>query len=86
MQTCRAFSPGLLQPWAQGTLDGRVADAVSLLTSVREQSIAMGRAHYETLCSLPPGEAQMLGGCLVEAHALAGRAPGARPRPPGAGQ
>ena len=56
------------------TLAGRVADAVSFLTQVREQSIAMGRAHYETLCSLPLGEAQMLSGCLMEALALAERA------------
>jgi tetratricopeptide (TPR) repeat protein len=56
------------------TLAGRVADAVSFLTPVREQSIAMGRAHYETLCSLSLGEAQMLSGCLVEAHTLAERA------------
>src|SRR5262249_49841357 len=49
-------------------------DAVSLLTPAREQSVAMGRAHYETLCSLPLGEAQMLGGCLEEAYTLAGRA------------
>jgi tetratricopeptide (TPR) repeat protein len=56
------------------TLDGRVADAVSLLISARGQSIAMGRAHYETLCNLPLGEARMLGGGLVEAHALAERA------------
>jgi tetratricopeptide (TPR) repeat protein len=56
------------------TLAGRVADAVSLLTPVRKQSIAMGRAHYETLCSLSLGEAQMLSGCLMEAHALAERA------------
>ena len=34
----------------------------------------MGRAHYETLCNLPLGEAQMLSGCLMEAHALAERA------------
>ena len=69
------FFPRIASALGAGyTLDGRVADAVSLLTSVREQSIAMGRAHYETLCSLPLGEAQMLGGCLVEAHALAGRA------------
>jgi class 3 adenylate cyclase/DNA-binding winged helix-turn-helix (wHTH) protein/tetratricopeptide (TPR) repeat protein len=63
--------------WALGAgyiLDGRVADAMSLLTPAREQSITMGRAHYETLCSLPLGEAQMLGGCLVEAQALAERA------------
>jgi class 3 adenylate cyclase/tetratricopeptide (TPR) repeat protein len=56
------------------TLEGRVADAVALLTSAREQSMAMGRAHYETLCSLPLGEAQMLDGGLVAAHALAERA------------
>ena len=46
------FFPRIASALGAGyTLDGRVADAVSLLTSVREQSIAMGRAHYETLCS-----------------------------------
>jgi tetratricopeptide (TPR) repeat protein len=56
------------------TLDMRVADAVPLLTLTLEQSIAMGRAHFETLCSLPLGEAHMLAGHLEEAHTLAERA------------
>ena len=81
------FFPRIASALGAGyTLDGRVADAVSLLTSAREQSIAMGRAHYETLCSLPLGEAQMLGGCLGEAHDPRRASPGARPHPSGAGQ
>jgi tetratricopeptide (TPR) repeat protein len=55
------------------TLCGRVADAVSLLTRAMEQSTAMESVHFETLCSLPLGEAQILAGHLEEAHALAER-------------
>src|SRR5262249_16540691 len=39
------------------TLVGRLADAVPLLMQAREQSAATSRAHQETLCSLPLGEA-----------------------------
>jgi tetratricopeptide (TPR) repeat protein len=56
------------------TLAGRVADAVLLLTQVIEQSMAMGRAHFETLCRLPLGEAQALAGHLDEALTHAERA------------
>ena len=56
------------------TLAGRIADAVPLLTQAREQSVATGRAHQETLCSLPLGEAHLLAGRMEEAHALAERA------------
>jgi tetratricopeptide (TPR) repeat protein len=55
------------------TLGGRVADAVSLLTQEIERTIAMGRVHFEALCRLPLGEAQMLAGRLEEAQALAER-------------
>jgi tetratricopeptide (TPR) repeat protein len=56
------------------TLAGRLADAIPLLTQAREQSAATGRAHQETLCSLPLGDAHLLAGRLEEAHALAKRA------------
>ena len=56
------------------TLAGRLADAVPLLTQARDQSAATSRAHQETLCSLPLGEAQRLAGHLEEAHAFAERA------------
>jgi hypothetical protein len=56
------------------TLAGRLADAVPLLTQARDQSAATRRAHQETLCSLPLGEAQRRAGRLEEAHALAERA------------
>ena len=69
------FFPRIASALGMGyALDGRVADAVSLLTLARERSLAMGRAHYETLCNLPLGEARMLDGCLGEAQTLAGRA------------
>jgi class 3 adenylate cyclase/tetratricopeptide (TPR) repeat protein len=53
------------------TLAERVADAVPLLTQALEQSTAMARVHFETLCRLPLGEAEILAGRLEEAHALA---------------
>jgi tetratricopeptide (TPR) repeat protein len=53
------------------TLAERIADAVPLLTQAMEQSTAMERVHFETLCRLPLGEAQMQAGRLEEAHALA---------------
>jgi len=55
------------------TLAGRFADAVSLLTEAMQQSTALKRVNEETLCSLSLGEAQMLAGCLEEAHTLAER-------------
>jgi tetratricopeptide (TPR) repeat protein len=54
-------------------LGGRVADAVPLLTQAMEQTIATERAGFQTLCSLPLGEAQMLAGHLEQGHALAER-------------
>ena len=56
------------------TLDGRVADAVPLLTQAMEQAIATERVVYQGLCSLPLGEAHLQAGRLGEAHALAERA------------
>jgi tetratricopeptide (TPR) repeat protein len=55
------------------TLDGRVADAVPLLVQAMEQMTAMASV-YQTLCSLPLGEAYLLAGRLEEAHTLAERA------------
>jgi len=56
-------------------LAGRVPDAVLLLTQVMEQvTIAEMGDYHAALCCLALGEAQMLAGCLEEAHALAGRA------------
>src|SRR5207244_1877414 len=56
------------------TLAGRVADAVPLLTQALEQATAMEWAGYEAHCRLSLGEAQVLAGCLDEAHTLAERA------------
>jgi len=53
------------------TLDGRVADAVPLLTQALEQAKATELAGPQALCSLPLGEAQMMAGRLEDAHSLA---------------
>ena len=53
------------------TLSGRVTDAVPLLTQAMEQTIALGMAGFQALCSLSLGEAQARAGCLEEAQALA---------------
>jgi tetratricopeptide (TPR) repeat protein len=53
------------------TLDGRVADAVPLLTRALEQTTATGSVGDQALCRLSLGEAQLLAGRLEEAHALA---------------
>jgi len=53
------------------TLAGRSADAVLLLTQALEQTIATAVLVNQALCSLTLGEAQMLAGCLEEAHTLA---------------
>ncbi len=53
------------------TLDGRVADAVSLLTQALEQATATARVDFQVLCRLPLGEAYVLAGRLEEAQALA---------------
>jgi len=56
------------------SLGGRVADAISLLTQASEQSTAMTRTHFETLCSLSLSEAYLPAGHLEVAQALAERA------------
>ena len=56
------------------TLDGRVADAVPLLTQATEQSIATEMIAFQAPCDLSLGEAQLLAGRLEEAQALAERA------------
>ena len=57
------------------TLDGRVADAVSLCMQVMEQTTATGTPVFEeALCHLSLGEAQLLAGRLEAAQALAERA------------
>jgi class 3 adenylate cyclase/tetratricopeptide (TPR) repeat protein len=77
---CREADFPAYFPWtvaalgATYALDGRVADAVSLLTQGKEQTTAMEMGGFQVLCSLSLGEAQMLGGRLEEAHALAERA------------
>jgi len=53
------------------TLDGRVADAVSLLTQAMEQAMATERVDFQALCRLSLGEAQLLAHRLEEAHAFA---------------
>src|SRR5262249_25648404 len=52
------------------TLDGRVADAMPLLTQAMEQTIATERIGLQALCSLSLGEAQVLAGRLEEAQAV----------------
>jgi tetratricopeptide (TPR) repeat protein len=54
------------------TLDGRVTDAVALLTQAMEQTSAMETV-FQALCRLSLGEAQVRAGCLEEAQALAER-------------
>jgi tetratricopeptide (TPR) repeat protein len=53
------------------TLDGRVADAVPLLTQALEQTITTATANWQAFCGLSLGEAQLRAGHLEEAHALA---------------
>jgi tetratricopeptide (TPR) repeat protein len=55
-------------------LGRHVADAVPLLTQALEQTTATGWVGLQALCHLSLGEAQVLAGCLEEAHALAERA------------
>jgi tetratricopeptide (TPR) repeat protein len=52
-------------------LDGRIADAVTLLTQAMDQAMATERIGDQVLCRLALGEAQRLAGRLEEAHALA---------------
>jgi tetratricopeptide (TPR) repeat protein len=53
------------------TLDGRVADAASLLTQAMEQTTTTEMTGFQALCRLPLSEAHLLTGRLEEAHALA---------------
>jgi tetratricopeptide (TPR) repeat protein len=53
------------------TLSGRVADAVPLLMRAMEQTTATEMLDMQGRCSLPLSKAQMLTGCLAEAHTLA---------------
>jgi tetratricopeptide (TPR) repeat protein len=55
-------------------LEGRIADAVCLLTQALEQSTAVDRVPFETLCRLGLGEVQKRAGHLEEAGAHAERA------------
>jgi hypothetical protein len=56
------------------TLDGRLDDALPLLTWAVKQTTATEMAGTQGCCRVPLGEAQMLAGRLREAHALAERA------------
>jgi tetratricopeptide (TPR) repeat protein len=56
------------------TLLGRVAVAMPLLTQAMKEATGMGIVEDQSLCCLSLGEAQVLAGCLEEAHALAERA------------
>jgi tetratricopeptide (TPR) repeat protein len=55
-------------------LDGRVADAMPLLTQAIEQTIATETVVYQALCGLSLGEAHMQADRLEEAHVHAERA------------
>jgi tetratricopeptide (TPR) repeat protein len=55
------------------TLCGRITHAVPLLTQALEQIIAVEWVGFQSLCSLPLGEAQLLAGRLEEAQTLAER-------------
>jgi class 3 adenylate cyclase/tetratricopeptide (TPR) repeat protein len=68
------FPPLAAALGAAYTLSGRVANAVPLLAQALGRAIAMETVFMEALCGLSLGEAQMLAGCLEEAHALAGDA------------
>src|SRR5262249_47471988 len=60
--------------WALGaayTLNGRVADAVPLLTQAMEQAEAQASAAVQACCSLSLGEARLRAGCVEEAYTLA---------------
>jgi tetratricopeptide (TPR) repeat protein len=79
MSICRAVDLSVLFPRVAAALgeayilDGRVADAVSLLTQAVEQTTATATMGLQALCFLPLGEAQLLAGRLEEAQALAER-------------
>jgi len=53
------------------TLDGRMAEAVPLLTQALEQATAMAQIRAQAHCRLALGEAHLLAGRPEEAHALA---------------
>jgi len=68
------FFPQIATPLgAAYTLDGRIADAVPLLTQAMEQITALAMVDFQALCGLTLGEAQMLATHLEDAHALAER-------------
>jgi tetratricopeptide (TPR) repeat protein len=56
------------------TLDGRVADAMPLLTRAMEQAVTAAMVVTQALCSLSLGEAHMLDDRLEEAYAIAEQA------------
>jgi tetratricopeptide (TPR) repeat protein len=68
------FPPIAAALGAAYTLGGRIADAVPLLTQAMAQSTARESVYFETLCSLPLGEAHLAAGHVEEAHTLAERA------------
>jgi tetratricopeptide (TPR) repeat protein len=76
LQICREANVPHLFPRIAAALgstysrDGRLADAVPLLTQATEQTSARMLAHRAS-CHLCLGEAQLLAGCLQEAAALA---------------
>jgi tetratricopeptide (TPR) repeat protein len=76
MGLCQDADIPLLFPWiaadlgAAYALAGRGADAVPLLMQAMERSTATKTVVYQALCGLSLGEAQVLAGSLVEAHAL----------------
>ena len=53
------------------TLDGRMAEAVPLLTQALEQATAMAQIRAQAHCRLALGEAHLLAGRLEEAHVVA---------------
>jgi class 3 adenylate cyclase/tetratricopeptide (TPR) repeat protein len=56
------------------TLDGRVAEAVGLLTQAMGQITALERVEGRVQCHLALADVQLRAGCLAEAHALTERA------------
>jgi tetratricopeptide (TPR) repeat protein len=77
MGICQDMDFSSYFPWlaatlgAAYTLAGRVADAMPLLTQALEQNAALERVDLRAICGLSLGEAQVLAGCLEDAHALA---------------
>jgi tetratricopeptide (TPR) repeat protein len=53
------------------TLAGRAINAVPLLSQAMEKTTAMEGVAFQAVCRLPLGEAQVLAGCLEDAHVLA---------------